>query len=82
MTTQEIINPKMLEDLGFTRRDIGNDEVWQHRELDVRNLLLHDFDGAYHFILRGSIQGLGTMRTFDELIDGFEFITSGHKLLE
>lgn len=45
----------MLQDLGFTRRDIGNDEVWQHRELDLRNLLLHDFDGAYHFVLRDLI---------------------------
>lgn len=79
---QEIINPKMLLDLGFYRKDKELDNTWCHNELLVRNMILRYFDGAYHFEVIGTIQGIGSMNTMDELIDGFEFVTSGEKLVK
>lgn len=80
--TEEIINPKMLLDLGFQRSNDELDDIWLHPKLTVMDIRLHDFNGAYHFVVIGSITGIGTMETLDELIDGFEFVTSGQKLIK
>lgn len=68
----------MLLDLKFSRLD-ETDEIWLHRELETRNLRLHFFNDSYHFVHIGTIQGIGTMVTLNDLIDGFDFVTSGEK---
>ena len=71
----ELINSDMLIQLGFWRNG-DTDESFTHILLEARSMNLDFFDGAYHFVVFETSQGIGQMHTIWELLEGFQFVTT------
>src|SRR6476620_1319556 len=85
----EYIRHELLEDLGFTLLESDKEKHpenydwtfetgYRHPELDPLNLLLVNYkNGCLHFVQRKhDYNGIGKMVWLDDLITGFEFVTS------
>ena len=86
MNRYEHITGDILEDLGFEliTSEISNDNFdmsfeigYRHPNLDPFNLILVDYkNGCWHFSQRKwAMNGIGKMKSIDDLIIGFRFVT-------
>lgn len=80
MKRHEQITKQTLEALKFKSVD-GSDLLFSSPGLDVVRLQLLFFNDSYHFVLKDhTYQGIGTMSTVSELVDGLNFVTNNRYL--